>query len=82
MLGLVKSIMHEYGPQLSFALVMNIGGVAARSDLDILIEPLKKMINSQVKAKEWLADALVSHTFPSQKITAADKRIWLQKIVK
>jgi hypothetical protein len=82
MLRNIQNVMHEYGPQLSFALVMNIGGVAARSDLDILAEPLKKMVHAQAKAKEWLSFALASEAFPSQKVTAIEKRIWLQKVIK
>lgn len=74
--------MHHYGPPLSTVLIVNIGGVAPRSELDMLAEPLKKMVRGQAGAKKWLADALASETFPSQLVTPTDKRIWLQKIIK
>lgn len=74
--------MRQYGPGLSLALIVNIGGEAARSELDILAEPLKKMVKSQARAKGWLDDALGSEVFPSKIVTPAEKRIWLQKIIK
>ena len=73
--------MEEYGPPLCYALIANIGGGAARSDLDILAEPLKKMVQAQPKVKMWLADALSSQHFSSE-VTDTEKRIWLQKIIR
>lgn len=74
--------MQEYGPQLSHAVIMGVGGRALRSDLDTLAEPLKALVTCQPKAKTWLADALSSETFPSKNIGPTEKRIWLQKILK
>lgn len=74
--------MQTYGSQLSYALIINIGGAAARSDLDVLAEPLKKLVSLHPRAKVWLTEALWSESFPSQKVSAAEKRIWLQKIMK
>lgn len=74
--------MQEYGPQLSHAVIMAVGGQALRSDLDTLAEPLKALVTCQPKAKTWLADALSSETFPSKIIGPTEKRIWLQKILK
>ncbi len=75
-------MVQEYGPQLSQALIMNIGGEAARSDLDSLAGPLKSLVCWQPKAKTWLTDALSSEYFPSQNVGAAEKRFWLQKILR
>lgn len=74
--------MQDYGPQLSHAVIMGVGGQALRSDLDTLAEPLKALVTCQPKAKTWLTDALSSETFPSKNIGPTEKRIWLQKLLK
>lgn len=74
--------MEEYGPQLSHAVIMGVGGQALRSDLDTLAEPLKALVTGQPKAKTWLADALSGENFPSKNVGPTEKRIWLQKILK
>ena len=79
---MVENALGEYGPLLGQALVRNIGGEAARSELDVLAEPLKKMVFSQPRAKMWLSDALFSDTFPSQIVGSVEKRMWLQKVLK
>lgn len=73
--------VHEYGPQLAHILVRSIAGEAARSELDVLAEPLKKLIFAQPRAKAWLQDALMSATFPSTKVGESEKRVWLQRIM-
>lgn len=73
--------MKEYGPQLCHALIRNIGGEAARSELDILSLPLKKLVFAQPQAKQWLSDALGSTSFVSDKVDSTGKRLWLQKIM-
>ena len=78
----VAAVTQQYGPQLCHLLVRNVGGEAARSELDILAEPLKKLIFAQPQAKLWLSNALSSEDFPSQKVGASDKRVWLQKIIR
>ena len=79
---LVDAAIHEYGPQLAHALMNGIGGEAARSETATLSEPLKKMIYNQPRAKQWLADALASDTFPSKLVGDSEKREWLQKVMK
>ncbi|MCJ1469086.1 hypothetical protein MMC07_007719 [Pseudocyphellaria aurata] len=79
--NVVNDIMQTYGSQLSYVLIMNVGGGAARSDLDVLADPLRKLVSSHPRAKTWLTDALWSQNFPSQKVGDSDKRIWLQKII-
>lgn len=75
-------VLHEFGPQLAHILVRNIAGEAARSELDMLAEPLKKLVFAQPNAKAWLQDALMSATFPSPKVGESEKRVWLQRIMK
>ncbi|KAL9072773.1 MAG: hypothetical protein Q9161_003314 [Pseudevernia consocians] len=77
----VAAVTQQYGPQLCYLLVRNIGGEAARSELDVLAEPLKKLIFAQPQAKTWLSNALSSEDFPSQKVGTTEKRVWLQKII-
>jgi len=77
----IKNIMEHVGPLLAAALIHNIGGAGARSELDTIAEPLKKMVFKQPKAKAWLEAALFSGTFPSQKVDAKEKKIWLQKVM-
>ena len=75
-------LMQGYGPQLSHAVIMGVGGQASRSDLDTLAEPLKALVTCQPKAKTWLTDALSSELFPSKNVGPTEKRLWLQKILK
>ena len=74
--------MDIYGPKLGQTLIRNMGGEAARSELDVLVEPLKKMIISQPRAKIWLSDPLFDASFPSQKVDSGSKRMFLQKIIR
>jgi hypothetical protein len=67
---------------LAQALVYNIGGHAARSELDKLSEPVKKLVVRQVNAKAWLEAALLDPSFPSDKVSEKDKQFFLQKIIK
>ena len=80
--GNLNLVLEEYGPQLCYVLVQGIAGLAARSELDILADPLKRLIFAQPKAKAWLQDALQSPNFPSRKVGESEKRVWLQKIMK
>jgi len=62
--------------------VFNIGGDAARSDLDKLCDPLKKLVVRQLRSKSWLEAALLSENFPSNKVTSKDKTVFLQKLMR
>ncbi len=70
------------GPQLSLVLIQGIGGGAARSELDGLTEPLRKLAFRGGAAKAWLEDALASDQFPSDRVLEADKRTFLQTILR
>lgn len=73
--------MQVYGPQLCHALVRNISGEAARSELDMLSLPLKKLVFAEPQAKAWLSDALESNSFVSDRVDLTTRRLWLQKIL-
>lgn len=70
------------GPQLSQALIVGIGGNAARSDLDTLIQPLKKLIFRGGHSKAWLEAAICSNSFPSQRVSEMEKRTFVQTIMR
>ena len=72
--------MQLYGPHLATSLVKNVTGEAARSDLDYLAEPLKKLVVSQPKSRVWISHALEVETQANKHIGDNEKRIWLQKI--
>jgi hypothetical protein len=60
----------------------NIGGNAARSELDKLSDPLRKLVVAQVRSKAWLDAALRGDAFDSDKVTMKDKLVFLQKVMK
>ncbi|CZR59294.1 related to KAP122 Member of the karyopherin-beta family, nuclear import [Phialocephala subalpina] len=68
------------GPHLAQKLIFNIGGHAARSELDKLCDPLKKLVVRQLNSKAWFEAALLDPSFPSDKIEVKDKENFLQKV--
>ncbi len=74
-------VMQTYGPTICVILIHGIAGEVPRSNLETLAESLKKLIFAQPQAKQWISAALEHPNFPSKKITAAQKRIWLQKVM-
>ncbi|KXL48441.1 hypothetical protein M433DRAFT_63187 [Acidomyces richmondensis BFW] len=79
----IHNIIQMYGPQLAISLMRQIGGLAQRSELDALCDPLKAMIINEPTAKSWLEDALVSDSFPKVNVTVgnAEKRRFLHQII-
>jgi hypothetical protein len=77
----VSRVMEHLGPALAEALIYNISGNAARSELDKLSDPLKKLVVKQVRCKSWLEAALFQKNFPGDKIEEGDRRIFLQKVI-
>lgn len=73
--------MVQLGPAISRSLVQNIGGQAARSQLDKLSDPFKRLVVQHVNSRHWLEAALHDPSFPSGKATAADKSTFLRKVV-
>jgi len=78
----IDSALQQLGPLLAQALIYNIGGNAARSELDKLCDPLKKLVIRQVRSKAWLEAALRDDGFPSDKVVDKDKMVFLQKIMR
>lgn len=77
----INNAMEHLGPLISQTLIQNIGGNAARSELDKLSDPLKKLVTSQVRSKQWLEQALFDQTFPSQQVGNEEKSTFLKKIL-
>ncbi|KAL2017293.1 hypothetical protein VTK56DRAFT_2316 [Thermocarpiscus australiensis] len=55
----LASAMAHLGPLIARALVRGIGGGAARSELDRLCEPLKRLVAQRAEARAWLERALL-----------------------
>ncbi|PBP17057.1 importin [Diplocarpon rosae] len=77
----IERAMEQIGPLLAQALIYNIGGHAARSELDKLSDPVKKLVVRQVHARTWFEGALMDASFPSKIVTEKDKRVFLTKIM-
>lgn len=70
------------GPLVAQSLMQNIGGNAARSELDKLSDPLKKLITNQLHAQRWLEAALCREDFPGNKcVGETEKMLFLKKVV-
>ena len=78
----VNEVMQHLGPLLAEALMIGLGGEAARSEVDVLAEPLRKMAFKQPRAKMWLEAALNQPSFPSDKVDASGKRVFVQKVLR
>ncbi|KAL8683742.1 MAG: hypothetical protein Q9186_000376 [Xanthomendoza sp. 1 TL-2023] len=79
---MVHSILELYGPQITQVIINNIGGDASRSELVNFADPLRQMVSQQVTARKWLSDALSNRNFPSTKVGDAEKRMFLQQVLK
>ncbi|KXX78656.1 Importin-13 [Madurella mycetomatis] len=77
----LTNAMSHLGPLLARSLVYNVGGNAARSELDKLCEPLKKLVTQQVGAQAWLERALFEEGFPGQRVSGEERAVWLRKVV-
>ena len=78
----VNGVMEHMGPALAEALIYNISGNAARSELDKLTEPLKKLVVRQVHSKSWLENALFRKITLGNRVNEEERRIFLQKIIR
>lgn len=58
----IATALTHLGPLLARALVRNMAGHAARSELDKLCEPLKKLVTTRVEAQAWLLAAAAAGT--------------------
>lgn len=73
--------MDELGPSISAALMRNVSGNASRSELDKFASPIKKMVTTKPQAKAWLEGALLDPSFPSTKVTDAEKSQFVKKLI-
>jgi len=69
-----------YGPKFAHAMVLEIGGLAARSELDTLCEPLKTFLLHQSKATVWLQESLASAAFIKPTVTSNDKEVFVRQL--
>ncbi|KAK3357711.1 armadillo-type protein [Lasiosphaeria hispida] len=77
----IANAMDHLGPLIAQTLIQNMGGNAARSELDKLSDPLKKLVTQHVKAQSWLEQALFHESFPSAQVTPVEKMAFLKKVV-
>jgi hypothetical protein len=78
---ILKNIIVQLGPLLSKVIIFHVGGLSPRSELDNLSEPLRKLVICDKSAKQWIEAALNDPLFPSNKLEAQQKRIFLQKLI-
>lgn len=76
----LDSALQYLGPILSRNLIFSICGNAARSELDKLSVPVRKLTTCHVNAKKWFEAALLDHNFPSDKVDLREKKIFLEKV--
>ncbi|KAK4169230.1 importin-13 [Cladorrhinum sp. PSN259] len=80
----VSSAMTHLGPLITQTLISNIGGNAARSELDKLSEPLKRLVTQQVDAQQWLQQALSDEAgvFPAaERVSPSERYAFLKKVI-
>jgi len=77
----LDEVIQHFGPSLATALVRGIGGDAARSELNVFSEPLKKLITRHPRARLWLESALLGPQFPSGRVNDQQRRVFLQQVV-
>ncbi|KAK3939954.1 armadillo-type protein [Diplogelasinospora grovesii] len=77
----ITGAIEHLGPLLAISLMQNFGGNAARSELDKLSEPLKKLVTGNVHAQMWLQNALQHETFPAHHVPLEQRIMLLKKII-
>ena len=78
----VDAALAQLGQPIADAIVFNISGNAARSEIDKVCDPLRKLVIRHPGAKVWLQNAMFGGNFSSDRIKDADKTMFLQKILK
>lgn len=77
--------MTHLGPLIARSLVRNLGGHAARSEIDKLCEPLKRLLVARPEASEWLRVALLDDSclFPgaAERVNAEERVAFLRRVV-
>lgn len=79
-----NSVIEAFGPSLVRILIQAIGGKAARSELDMLSEPLRRLIAAfPAVVKLWMEQALTDDEVfpPSERVDDAAKRRFVAQLV-
>ncbi|KAL2132662.1 hypothetical protein VTI74DRAFT_3532 [Chaetomium olivicolor] len=80
----ISTAMSHLGPLFARSLVNNIGGQAARSELDKLCEPLKKLVTTRVEAQAWLHQALFDEAHPflgAERVGQEERMGFLRRVI-
>ncbi|KAL8782535.1 MAG: hypothetical protein Q9213_005300 [Squamulea squamosa] len=75
------SLQMQYGPQVTQCIINNIGGDAARSELENWTAPLRQIVTTQVNSRQWISSALFHNTFPSAKVSDVQKRQFVDQVI-
>ncbi|KAI9890239.1 MAG: hypothetical protein M1814_004401 [Vezdaea aestivalis] len=78
--SLFQQTMTAIGPGLSGVLIEGIGGGCARSMIDVLSGPLKRLVARHPQSRKWLEDALKTG-LRAVKAGEAQKRVFLAKVI-
>lgn len=78
----LQPFLTHLGPLLARAIIYNVSGHASRSELDKLSDPIKKLVVRHPQAKSWLEVALLAEGGANGNVGEAEKRMWLQKVLK
>lgn len=82
--GRALQVVNAFGPSFAQSLVRQVGGMGARSDIEVLSEPFKALFSAlPAQAKAWVEAGLWSEHFPPvvQGVGDAEKRRFLQQCV-
>ncbi|CCX34609.1 armadillo-type protein [Pyronema domesticum] len=72
-------ILGDCGERLMGKLMWEITGGCQRSEVDDVVEPLKKLVTKRMETKKWMQKAMGQLQVTT--LTDADKRIWIEKVV-
>jgi hypothetical protein len=74
-------MMTALGPLLVHSIMRNVGGKAARSELDKLSEPLKRLAANYVGSRAWIEAALADPSFPGTHVSDQDKSMFVKRVL-
>lgn len=76
----ISQVLEAYGLRLCFALVHQIAGIVSRSDFDSPIKPLKALLLHQKNSQQWLQQALMDPSFPSDRVNMERRAQFLRMV--
>ena len=77
----IDETIAAYGPKFADCLMIQVGGLAHRSDLNMLCEPLKAFLLNHKDAQKRLQHGLASELFPNPDVTEEEKIRFLRQCV-